>query len=215
MKTSLIKQKNQLVYSSFTLLKNGLMAIGNPSFNQWLECGEFIKRANGAVHFWIGDWINFGERKYGEKYSQALDESQYDYQTLRNDAWIARRVELSRRRDNLSFSHHADVAELEPEDQEILLQKAVNEKLNRHRFRRVVRSFKLKLVLPELSEKELSISYDDFESVEPIVDLTLRVVEQLKEIDFEKLRPEAREWLIAEMKKAIGAIASLIVEHEK
>jgi hypothetical protein len=35
-----------------------------------------------------------------------------DYQTLRNYAAVARRFELSRRRDNLSFHHHAELCAL-------------------------------------------------------------------------------------------------------
>ena len=39
-----------------------------------------------------------------------------DYQTLRNYAWVARRFAMSRRRDTLSFGHHAEVPALpEPE----------------------------------------------------------------------------------------------------
>ena len=37
------------------------------------------------MHFWIGDWLNYGERKWGEKYKEALEKTGYDYQTLRND----------------------------------------------------------------------------------------------------------------------------------
>ena len=57
-------------------------------------------------------------RKYGEKYSQALELGDYERGTLRNAAWVAGHIEMSRRRDNLSWSHHNEVADLEPEDQD-------------------------------------------------------------------------------------------------
>jgi hypothetical protein len=40
------------------------------------------------------------------------------YQTLRNYAVVARRLKLSRRRDNLSFQHHAEVCALGFEEQD-------------------------------------------------------------------------------------------------
>jgi hypothetical protein len=52
------------VYASFVLHKKGLLPIGTPSYQQWLECGEFIKKAAIAVHFWIGDWLNYGEQQW-------------------------------------------------------------------------------------------------------------------------------------------------------
>lgn len=45
---------------------------------------------NERVLPWIiGDALNFGEHEYGEKYSQALDETRYSVGTLRNFAWVA------------------------------------------------------------------------------------------------------------------------------
>ena len=52
--------------------------------------------------WWIGDWLNEGEQQYGEMYAQALDATELEYGTLRTAKWICGRIELSRRRDNLS-----------------------------------------------------------------------------------------------------------------
>jgi hypothetical protein len=43
------------------------------------------------------------------------------YQTCRNAASIANAFELSRRRDNLTFKHHAEVAALSPDEADALL----------------------------------------------------------------------------------------------
>ena len=37
-----------------------------------------------TVQWWIGDALNFGEQRYGEMYTQAIDETGLDYQTLPN-----------------------------------------------------------------------------------------------------------------------------------
>jgi hypothetical protein len=43
---------------------------------------------------------------------------------LRNYAWVARQVPLSRRRDSLSFGYHAEVAALAQAEQDFWLRKA-------------------------------------------------------------------------------------------
>lgn len=55
---------------------------------------------------------------YGETYSQVIEETGLDYQTLRNYKYVASRIELSLRKDNLHWHHHLVVAPLEPDQQE-------------------------------------------------------------------------------------------------
>jgi N6-adenosine-specific RNA methylase IME4 len=88
------------------------------SFERWSEIGRNLLLMGRAVMWWIGDWLNYGERAYGEKYSQAVDATGYDVQTLMNASWVCRSVEISRRREILSFGHHAEVASLSPGDQD-------------------------------------------------------------------------------------------------
>ncbi len=54
------------------------------------------------VKWWRGDWINYGEDRadWGEMYTQALDESDLAYNSLRKEAWVSRRIDLWRRRHN-------------------------------------------------------------------------------------------------------------------
>jgi hypothetical protein len=47
-------------------------------------------------------------------YSQALEATEYEYGTIANDKFISSKFEFSRRRENLSHSHHAEVASMEP-----------------------------------------------------------------------------------------------------
>jgi hypothetical protein len=55
-------------------------------------------------------WLIHGENAYSGRYRDAIEQTSLDYQTLRNYAWVARSLPLSRRRDTLSFAHHAEVA---------------------------------------------------------------------------------------------------------
>lgn len=138
----LTKIDKDIVYSGFKFKKNGLEAIGLPTFDNWQECGEFIKKAEGAVNFWLGDWIRYGEGHYGEMYTQALEESGYSLGTLQNDKYVAGQIESSRRREDLTFDHHQTVAGLEVEDQEKLLNLAEDKKIKTNDFRKLVKKFK-------------------------------------------------------------------------
>lgn len=96
-------------------------------FEVWSEVVGRLKSAEKSIQWWLGDALLFGERKYGEMYSQALEETDYAYGTLRNAAWVAGKIELSRRHDNLPYAHHVAVAPLPPEEQERLLAEAAPE----------------------------------------------------------------------------------------
>lgn len=63
--------------------------------------------------WWIGDWLRYGERKWGEKYSKAIDVTDLAYQSLVNAKNVAEKFsDFNRRRLNLSWSHHSEVAAL-------------------------------------------------------------------------------------------------------
>lgn len=137
-----IKENHDIEYSGFRLQKNGLIPIGSPTFEQWEECGAFIKKAEGACHLWLGDWLNYGEERWGEEHAQALEADYgYDYDTLRRDKWVTKNVPVVRRRTNLSFDHHREVAKLEPKDQDILLDKAEEEHIPTKEFRQTVKDY--------------------------------------------------------------------------
>lgn len=134
---------NNLATSTFAVTPNGLQVAGQPTFDQWLEFGHRLAQIRSAVQWSIGDWINYGENRWGEKYAQALDEFDYEYGYLRNMAWIARCFEVSRRSDKLSWSHHATLAGLEPPTQTKLMQEAASQRLSRAELRERVKETKV------------------------------------------------------------------------
>jgi N6-adenosine-specific RNA methylase IME4 len=125
-----------------TLTRTGLTITGDMPYERWEFLGQKLREFEGSVMWWIGDWLNYGESAYGEKYSQAIDATDYAYGTLRNAAFVSGRLELSRRRDNLSWSHHSEVASLEPAVQDALLDKAVQHGMSQKEFREFVRIYK-------------------------------------------------------------------------
>lgn len=135
-----MKRGGELVAQPVLALPGKISATGlalpeSLTYDDWERCGEALQAAEGSISWWLGDWLNFGERKYAEKYSQALDPEAKNYGALRNAAWVSKQVELSRRRDKLSFAHHQDVAPLEPIEQDEWLSKAENEGLTSKELR--------------------------------------------------------------------------------
>jgi hypothetical protein len=106
------------------------------SFHAWLEVGRRIARVANTSAWAVGDWLLFGERAYGERYRTALAATDLDYQTLRNYAWVARRFPLSRRRDTVSFQHHAELASLPEAEQDLWLRRTELNGWSRNELRR-------------------------------------------------------------------------------
>jgi hypothetical protein len=91
---------------------------------EWVEQGRCLGAIGRASAWWIGDWVRYGSARYGDKYAAASRVTGYDAQSLMNMAYVASRFDAGRRRPGLSFSHHAELAGMPPEDQELWLDRA-------------------------------------------------------------------------------------------
>jgi hypothetical protein len=85
---------------------------------RWKAVGTRIAAYSDAASWWLGDWLAFGQAKYGRRYKEGIALTGLEYKTLRNYAMVARRFDVSRRRDDLSFQHHAEVCSLADDDQD-------------------------------------------------------------------------------------------------
>jgi len=155
-----LSNKN-IVIGKFRLAECGLVISGSPTYDEWEACGTFLKQAEKAVQFWIGDWLNYGERQWGEQYSQAVEETGYDQGTLRNYKYTASAVDLSLRSDKLSFAHHREIATLEPQEQREFLDLAEEQHLSSRELREEVRKHKVKTKTPKLADGKYSVIYAD------------------------------------------------------
>lgn len=87
----------------------------------WTRIGKQIGLLRSCSAWWLGDWLIYGRENFPDRYKQAMAGTSLDYQTLRNYAWVAGRFAVSRRRDTLSFQHHAAVAALPGSQQDLWL----------------------------------------------------------------------------------------------
>ena len=109
-------------------------------FDKWVVIGRQLSTVHTSSAWCLGDWLVYGEIAYAGRYRKAVEFCSLHYQTLRNYAWVARRFSLSRRRDTLSFGHHAEVARLPDPEQDYWLRKAEELGWSRNRLRSEVRS---------------------------------------------------------------------------
>jgi len=115
--------------------KVGLRFPADVTFDSWQRAGVQISRVVDSFAWCLGDWLVYGQQRYTDRYRKAVDAIGLDYQTLRNYASVARRVELPRRRSTLSFQHHAEVAALPDTEQETWLGRAEEGGWSRNQLR--------------------------------------------------------------------------------
>lgn len=105
----------------------GLVVLSDTPYTIWEAYGEGMQRIHGSMPFILGDWLNYGERVYGETYMQAVKYTDLRVQTLTNYKWVASRVPISLRKENLTWTHHSLVASLPLEEQALWLDTASKE----------------------------------------------------------------------------------------
>jgi hypothetical protein len=120
--------------------RKGLQLPSQLTFENWLSIGQRLSELYTSSAWCLGDWLAYGQAAYGGRYRTAIEHSSLDYQTLRNYAWVARQLPMSRRRDTLTFGHHAEVAARPEAEQDFWLRKAEENKWPVKQLRRQIRT---------------------------------------------------------------------------
>lgn len=143
------------------LTPKGAVFDGNLNYEEWEGIGSTLRYLEKSVLFWIGDWINYGEEHHPKKYSQALDTTGYEYQTLRHASAVCKGIDLCRRRHNLSFAHHQELYHLPIKDQEEWMDKAAG--MTRDILRKAIRDDSLRKLKDQAAkEAKKSIKDEDY-----------------------------------------------------
>ena len=150
------------------------------SFEQWQNLGATLQQIYASLPWWIGDWLNYGEWAWGEAYAQAVEITGMSVDRLNNYKWIANKIDVAQRRDDLSWSHHRAVAAFDPELQADWLERAsvngwsVNELWREiHNFNNAV------LDLPDMNQNG-NTEPDNEDDLEPPVSLVSSPVRRLR-----------------------------------
>lgn len=97
---------------------------------EWANVGIDLFNIHAMTPIWIGDWLNWGEGKWGEMYAQAVDITKLSVDTLAHYRSTMGRIPKENRREGLSFSHYREVAKLPVEEQKLVLDRIVQDKLS-------------------------------------------------------------------------------------
>ncbi len=115
--------------------------MGNLDYDEWEAVGKSLIQIQGSINWWLGDWLNEGERVFGETYAQAIEVTGWNVSRLQSAKWVSSRVPLENRFKELSWSHHHVASKYEPSEQHILLQSAVDDKLSTRAFKNHLKEY--------------------------------------------------------------------------
>lgn len=115
------------IYGPFICSHNGLaVRLGaTPTYEEWDVIGLMLAVLARGLPFCVGDWLNYGEARFGELAAQAIDQARWQPETTRVYRWLAAQVSPAvRRMDRLGLRHHLLVAKLPPGEQRAWLTRA-------------------------------------------------------------------------------------------
>lgn len=96
------------------------------SYDEWRIIGLRLAQLKEFSYWAIGDWLNYGEAKWGEKYTQAAADTGIPEDRLMIFKHVASRVQILLRNKKLKWSFHLEIAKLEPKQQEYWLKCAAD-----------------------------------------------------------------------------------------
>jgi len=117
-------EAKQLALPGFELQTKAMVITGQPSFDEWKKAGGAMQQVDGALHWWIGDWLRYAANEAGEGNSdyelheEAAKEMGYSEVTLQQDHRLADAYsEPYRRLYDVSWSHYRVAAAIDEMNQ--------------------------------------------------------------------------------------------------
>lgn len=132
----------------YTLTSTGLIVRGKPTYDEHEGVGVFIQRTVQASGWWLADWLRYGDERsdWQDKITQAIEQTGLSEKTLKNVRAIGA-IDISRRRDDVEFSLHGEVASMHPADQVRWLAKAEKEGWTQRELRQNIHASKRALII--------------------------------------------------------------------
>ena len=128
-----------------TATRTSLQIEGDLSYEEWELLGQGLQTLSGAWQWWVGDRLCYGEKRYGERYAQAVEASEHlgiSVDSIRQAQWVAEKVPVVIRNYNLTWTHHYAVASLDAAEQKRILSEAKTRRLSVSKTKELVRVYK-------------------------------------------------------------------------
>ncbi len=110
----------------------GLRLPVDTSTAEYEALGFALGGMHRAVQFAVGDYILDGERLFGQEAYQLQESLGISEEQRRQYVRVSERIPFERRRKELSWAHHREVAAMEPIEQDAWLEKAVLNQWNKN-----------------------------------------------------------------------------------
>lgn len=142
-----LAEQSQAVQLLLTLEENGALTetelvLTDPGleFDRYEGLGAFLGAMKRRSSWWIGDWINFGEGVYGDRFAQALAATGLNEQTLLHYSFVCKQIAPSRRQATVSFGAHALVCRMEAKEQSHWLKMAARKEWGERELRDAIKA---------------------------------------------------------------------------
>lgn len=97
------------------------------TLEQWVSDGKLLTSYNNSLQFAIGDWLLYGEKLFADDFDSVVDQLGFTEASLNNFKSVSKGLPPSRRRENVSYSIHAEVKSLPVEHADKFLELAAQE----------------------------------------------------------------------------------------
>lgn len=140
---------------SVSIIQNGIVASNGlertatsliipetTTIEEWQMIGVSFRRADDILSWYVGDWLAFGERhkQWKDQFDAAVDFIGIEPSTLHNYMYVSRHISSSRRREDVSWSHHYEVAALDDESQSVWLDQTERHNLSVRELRMSIKA---------------------------------------------------------------------------
>lgn len=144
------------------LTPQGLKVRGKPAFGSYENAMAVAVYMADKAPFWKADLLEYAHKRadWQGLIDAVIDAGTFTESTVTQYRHVARSIPPERRVEGVSFSHHAEVASLEPSDQVKLLERAKRDHLSVSDLRREVRKEKKVRRVLKGQASELATAHD-------------------------------------------------------
>lgn len=108
------------------------------TYEEWRAVGGSLKAHRDSLNWWVGDWLNYGDMKFGEAAAQLHDLMGWGYPHVKKVKYVAGHVKKELRVPILSWTHHRMVASLPENAQRYWLRQAVESRWSVRSLRKAI-----------------------------------------------------------------------------
>ena len=114
----------------FRLNQTGIEATSSYGVEDLINLGAYLQPMGSAIQWWYADWYRYLEGKEADRALEMGVKLGYTPGAIKKWSWVAEVFPPERRRANLSYTHHRQVAALSEKEQDRLLELAERKEMS-------------------------------------------------------------------------------------